>query len=407
MTTLEERQEGLRVRVEAELKFMLDHFERMLKASENGGIIPENYSRLSSFVPHLQQTINQLDNRLPSIEALEKFEAYLEKTILPVKRRLEKQLSSAVDESNAEKMLSDERKRKRCTVVSNIGSMNNYQVPSSPAAIAMNDTEIKDTSESLHDDFDVRDDTEAAVLAVLCSADEIDEDTPAIITEASESSQTSPESSHLLSLREDNYNNATKMRISSREESNESLVRLSENHHIGASAPALLAIPRKSKLFKHAEDTEHFISESSQHDLPLPTLSRSRSATLATGKPIALRRRASIQVLPKKVEYHCASCGEMYTSKSSSLYNPWWSLVRQACPKCEEPQFPWIDISAETNQITHHITDEDEDGSDMDNEEEDDFGYPIEDADSLPMNARPPTCTDQQEEDESFEEQKN
>lgn len=87
-----------------------------------------------------------------------------------------------------------------------------------------------------------------------------------------------------------------------------------------------------------------------------PLLGRAgqRSAKPLT-QPSALRRRASMQVLPERVEYHCASCGEVYTARSSTVYNPWWSLVRQSCPKCDQSQFPWIDISSATNQITHHL----------------------------------------------------
>lgn len=68
------------------------------------------------------------------------------------------------------------------------------------------------------------------------------------------------------------------------------------------------------------------------------------------------------------MEYHCAKCGEVYTSNLSSNFNPWWSLVRQACPKCEQRQFPWVDISSETNQITHQSCGK------MDEDSDDDSG---------------------------------
>lgn len=92
----------------------------------------------------------------------------------------------------------------------------------------------------------------------------------------------------------------------------------------------------------------------------------STSATLLDQSPPPsppLRRRASIQVLPERVEYSCSSCGESYTSRASSVFNPWWTLVRQACPKCDQCQFPWIDISSVTNQISHRpgVADDDDD----------------------------------------------
>jgi len=69
------------------------------------------------------------------------------------------------------------------------------------------------------------------------------------------------------------------------------------------------------------------------------------------------------------IELTCASCNEIYTvsinnsgGKSNNIsaitsnkyYNPWWSLRREACPKCNQIQIPRIDISAPANYLEYH-----------------------------------------------------
>lgn len=312
---LEKQQSKLRKTVLGELQFMLHHFKQMLKSYEKGNssvMIAGNHSRLSSFIPHLQQTIDQLHEPLASEEALATLERHLEKTLLPVKRRLEAQLKQSLP----------------------------------PAASTRPGDEDDDDEHSDDDDDDdaerikKRKKEEAEALGCISEffGDVAIVEDPAIkrrrhrgqrqlyqdnvVTSEGSSSGTASDSSDSNSF----SHRETKMRLPSGLGGNIS------SH----SAPQQPAQTRSAPTIA---------SSSSEGG--------GSSRQTVSSKPAPLRRRASTQVLPERVEYHCACCGETYIARSSTIYNPWWSLVRQACPKCDQSQFPWIDISSATNQITH------------------------------------------------------
>lgn len=89
------------------------------------------------------------------------------------------------------------------------------------------------------------------------------------------------------------------------------------------------------------------------------TTSQSPAAASATlrrvSKPASVTK-PSASTGPKKgpisVEYICALCNETY--KSTSEYNPWYSLQSQECVKCGKTQIPRLDISSPANAIDYH-----------------------------------------------------
>ena len=88
-------------------------------------------------------------------------------------------------------------------------------------------------------------------------------------------------------------------------------------------------------------------------------LCRSADPAAPQAKGTILLRNAMI--LPETVEYHCSVCSHAYETTSGA--NPWWTLARHACPECDALQYPWIDISLPTNQITHPPPAEADDGA--------------------------------------------
>lgn len=56
------------------------------------------------------------------------------------------------------------------------------------------------------------------------------------------------------------------------------------------------------------------------------------------------------QCFPERAEYRCTLCSKDYFLETS--HNPWWALVRHECPRCLKQQYPTINISAPSNQIS-------------------------------------------------------
>ncbi|KAJ8604813.1 hypothetical protein CTAYLR_001009 [Chrysophaeum taylorii] len=327
---LERRQSKLRKTVLGELQFMLHHFTQMLKAAEKGNsplMIAGNHSRLSSFIPHLQQTIDQLHRPIPSEQALDELERHLEKTLLPVKRRLESQLR---------------------------------QTPHIPLPTSGSSGDLSKRSG----------------------------DEPAS-PESRESPETGP----------------TKKRHRP-EDDDEADALGCISDFFGADSPK-----RRQRSWDDVPVvTESSDSGDSTAGKPDPLVHGAASApVLQVSRPPALRQRtASIQVLPERVEYHCANCGEVYTSRCSTVYNPWWSLVRQACPKCEQRQFPWIDISSAINQITHRpfAADDDDDAAapepadDNNNDDDDDDDEEVAKTFDATAPSRPAVDVEEEDDDD-------
>lgn len=84
-------------------------------------------------------------------------------------------------------------------------------------------------------------------------------------------------------------------------------------------------------------------------------------APLATGMtlshvslPRARKRQRSLAPIlsaPRTVSYECSMCKESYEAEISS--NPWWSLLRQECPKCKRIQIPRVDAASATKSIDY------------------------------------------------------
>eukprot|EP00634_Sargassococcus_sp_CCMP2135_P006879 CAMPEP_0198649508 /NCGR_PEP_ID=MMETSP1467-20131203/4309_1 /TAXON_ID=1462469 /ORGANISM="unid. sp., Strain CCMP2135" /LENGTH=839 /DNA_ID=CAMNT_0044385303 /DNA_START=145 /DNA_END=2664 /DNA_ORIENTATION=+ len=466
--SLERRQARLRKNVLGELQFMLHHFNQMLKATERKQrsastenlVVAGNKSRLSSFIPHLQQTIDQLHAPLASEEAFEKLEAHLTKTLLPVKRRLAAQLkrtalsddgkesadeaddavkddltttpkqessSSSSSSSEKEDLSSSSSPQKKNnqndaaaaaeTTTSSTTKEEEAPTTSSAASVVTQNGERPDYEGMSNAYFQTdeavvsrkrawgEDDDEALLAAMAAAVPDDDEDDfigpdgfnlvvvasaeapnhseseeeAAVVTEASESSDAS--ATHRGSQRGSSSKRA-KLNNSPDFTTSECLgVMRSTCGSTSSSASSPANSPRDLPPTKpRVDDDDSPSSFGEQKPGLLSAAANSTSAPALIGesprpcKPATpgLRRRASIQVLPKQVEYHCAKCGEVYTSKLSSNFNPWWSLVRQACPKCEQRQFPWIDISSETNQITHQSCSSASGKMDDDDESDDD-----------------------------------
>eukprot|EP00635_Sarcinochrysidales_sp_CCMP3193_P004811 CAMPEP_0118902868 /NCGR_PEP_ID=MMETSP1166-20130328/7965_1 /TAXON_ID=1104430 /ORGANISM="Chrysoreinhardia sp, Strain CCMP3193" /LENGTH=813 /DNA_ID=CAMNT_0006842083 /DNA_START=178 /DNA_END=2615 /DNA_ORIENTATION=+ len=475
--SVERRQARLRKHVLGELQFMLHHFNQMLKAP---GIVG-NRSRLSSFIPHLQQTIDQLHKPLAE-EALNQLEQHLTKTLLPVKRRLAQQLKKTPALANAcqddddldllgcgaeasKENFDDNTRLLQSQRGQSGGDDDGGKTP--PHVKTENDDDDDDdlavyfSDESDESDRHQRrrkrrtswaddDDDDEALLAAVAAATPSEERgldlggghtdlgavkrevltesedegcDLAVVTEASEASDASapkakssskraklassstvatlvdtagqpPASSANIIARAESRRAAAAGTLSSSSSQSSSSSSSSSNGGMTPATqrraptaevkpPPALSPPEKTPLPSSSPPQTIATTKTS----PLQSSNSASAPQLGavaphTGcdancpcKPAtpSLRRRASIQVLPKQVEYHCAKCGEVYTSKSSSNFNPWWSLVRQACPKCDQRQFPWIDISSETNQITHQACDAkmDDDDDDDDDDEDD------------------------------------
>lgn len=126
-------------------------------------------------------------------------------------------------------------------------------------------------------------------------------------------------------------------------------------------------------LLNHPKRHHHhiisYIDESSKN---LQTaLSSSSKNPMSSGAAAAIKvhRSSHHVVMDRCIELTCASCNEIYAvsinsgggknnntaaTTSNKYYNPWWSLRREACPKCNQIQIPRIDISAPANYLEYH-----------------------------------------------------
>lgn len=81
------------------------------------------------------------------------------------------------------------------------------------------------------------------------------------------------------------------------------------------------------------------------------------------------RQRSSLAPIlsaPRNVKYECSLCKEGYQCSISS--NPWWSLLKQECPKCHRMQIPRVDAASAAICVDsiHAVCAEEGEGGDSD-----------------------------------------
>lgn len=81
------------------------------------------------------------------------------------------------------------------------------------------------------------------------------------------------------------------------------------------------------------------------------------------------RQRSSLAPIlsaPRNVKYECSLCKEGYQCSISS--NPWWSLLKQECPKCHRVQIPRVDAASAAVCVDsiHAVCAEEGEGGDSD-----------------------------------------
>ena len=313
-------QRDVQGRILGDLRFMLHHFVQLQSARElepapqTNGETPENRERLASFIKHLEQQIEKCLKPAKKEAELEALERHVTKTLLPVKARLEHQLDQATSTQarEAARRIQEQRAVEALALGRAPSPVDTSPPPVRTAPAAGPDrvraplrVRIKRPAARPRDPPPALlklEDAEGDIVGCLGALGGATIEPPAKRRKQVSTSVVTDSSSGSCG------------KSSSSEGDVRASPQRSKNRVSNRGSRALLGEPARDLRFDHFDVR-------------------------------------TVQVLPEAVEYTCSVCAHAYTA--ACHLNPWWSLAKHACPRCEQTQFPRIDISSAANRIGH------------------------------------------------------
>ena len=367
LTGLKRKQRELQNEVYGDLQFMLHHFVQLQSSDHTSTQVNAgNQQRLASFINHLETTIEKLLAPAASEGDLDILEKHLRKTLLPVKKRLEAQL----DQSRAKR---DERAARPAPAAARAPAPAArpplaFGSGRSPAASRRGISSVDPYATSRYAGGGA-----AAAPAAAPRA-------PAAPARPKAKARAEPKAfvgggyrgAQPVLSRAPRPDGGQMLIIDDEEDQAYGCIEYLENDDddffAGGGEP-------QRKRRRHAA----VVTDTGSSSEPNRSSSEEDFGGRSDGPPSPRRVAAglpppsadlqldddfcpsTVQILPETVEYHCSVCSHAYETTSGA--NPWWTLARHSCPECDALQYPWIDISLPTNQITHPPPAEADDGA--------------------------------------------